>query len=105
MIEAGTAPAMSKRLMHEIAGEWAAKHEKHYVQPKLRLGDFDTVNSRGSIYEVTCVRCSLTGEISIPEHDTARTRCPRCQQVPESEWQSRGQAGLLPPEKPTKRND
>lgn len=94
------------RAMREFYREWDKRLERAagrtVQQVSVRMGDFDARNTHGSMYSVRCVRCGLSGEISIPENTAQRTKCPRCAHVPESEWQSRGQAGLLPPEKPKK---
>jgi NAD-dependent SIR2 family protein deacetylase len=90
------------RAMREFHRQWAqrlekaAGHSNHRV--KVRLGDFDAINTHGSMHSVKCVTCGLSGEISIPENAAERTTCPRCAHVPIETWTSRGQAGLVPPE-------
>jgi hypothetical protein len=86
---------------------WAAEHRKRHPHEgrqthslSVRIGDFDALNTHGSMFDVRCVKCGLAGTISIPEKDFLRTQCPRCHHIPESLWQVKGWAGLLKPEKP-----
>jgi hypothetical protein len=99
MIVEGTATAYSRHLMNQLSVNMAQRHANDYRQPIVRLGDFEGRNTHGSMHDVKCLRCGLSGTISIPEADiTRRSTCPRCHHIPEIEWQSRGQAALLPPE-------
>jgi hypothetical protein len=96
-----TSPVLSRRFrefMDAHNRRWCVKFDVH--QPKIRLGEFDGTNTTGSMYQIKCRSCGLSGEISFPEAEvTRRGKCPRCANVPHSQWQERGQAGLLPPEK------